>query len=45
MTACGICGGTLRTTEKTYTAWKPDGTKATNVCADCINTYKLANQR
>jgi hypothetical protein len=45
MTACGYCAGTLRTGEQTFTAWKPDGTKVTGVCLDCITKYRLANQR
>ncbi len=44
MTACGICGGTLRSTEKTYTARSDTGTETANVCASCINTYRLGHR-
>lgn len=45
MTNCSICGGALRSTEKTYVVRKSmTDSETTDVCASCVNTYRLANR-
>lgn len=44
MTSCGICGGTLRTDETTYTVRNDDGSETASVCASCINKYRLSHR-
>ncbi len=45
MTNCGVCAGTLRSTETTYTVRLTDTSSETaNVCGSCVNKYRLINR-
>lgn len=45
MTSCAVCSGTLRSDEIVYTILNSTGSSVPNVCASCVNKYKLNNKR